>query len=149
MDPYEPAIYPDNSIHLAADIVNLTPTVVDPRPAPVAVVSAEPVVTTPFVTVPATTTDLRLRTVPVRVRCRTLNSGVHQDVRQDVRQDVHQGDIDTKNLDLIRGNNKLTAEAIAHELSVSSKTVKRHIEKMPNVRCVGSGYSGHWEIVEE
>ena len=52
-DPYEPAIYPDNSIHLAADIVNLTPTVVDPRPAPVAVVSAEPVVTTPFVTVPA------------------------------------------------------------------------------------------------
>ena len=35
-DPYEPAIYPANSIHLAADIVNLTPTVVDPRPATVA-----------------------------------------------------------------------------------------------------------------
>ena len=91
----------------------------------------------------------------------SVRQGVTQDVRQGVTQDVPQGvtqgvpqgvpqgDIDTKILDLIRGNNKLTAEAIAQELSVSSKTVKRHIEKMPNVRYVGSGYSGHWEIVED
>ena len=66
-DPYEPAIYPDNSIHLAADIVNLTPTVVDPRPAPVAVVPAEPVVTTPFVTVPAEVPVTVETTLPVTV----------------------------------------------------------------------------------
>ena len=31
---------------------------------------------------------------------------------------------------------------------VSSKTIKRHIKEMDNVRYIGSGYSGHWEIIE-
>ena len=26
------------------------------------------------------------------------------------------------------------------------RTIKRHIAKMPNIRYVGSGYSGHWEV---
>ena len=75
--------------------------------------------------------------------------GNQPDVPQDVPQGVLQGDIDSRILELIRKNNKVSAEAIARELSVSSKTVKRHIEKMPNVKYVGSGFSGHWEIVEE
>ena len=74
---------------------------------------------------------------------------VHQDVHQGVHQDVHQDDIDSSILELIRRNNKISIEGIAQKISVSSKTVWRHLEKMPNVKYVGSGFSGHWEIVEE
>ena len=76
----------------------------------------------------------RVRAEAVRLRCRTLNSGV----LQGVTQGVPQGEIDTKNLDLIRGNNKLSVEAIAQKLSVSSKTVWRHLEKKPNVNDIAS-----------
>ena len=33
-------------------------------------------------------------------------------------------------------------------LNVSTKTIQRHIKDMENVKYVGSGYSGHWEITE-
>ena len=33
-------------------------------------------------------------------------------------------------------------------LGVSSKTIKRHIKEMDNIRYIGSGYSGHWEIID-
>lgn len=29
------------------------------------------------------------------------------------------------------------------------RTVKRHIAKMPHIRFVGSGYSGHWEVFDK
>lgn len=29
------------------------------------------------------------------------------------------------------------------------RTVKRHIAKMPHIRFVGSGYSGHWEVLDK
>ena len=44
---------------------------------------------------------------------------------------------------------KISTEKIADVLGVSTKTVKRHIKKMNNVRYVGSGYSGYWEIKVE
>jgi ATP-dependent DNA helicase RecG len=28
-------------------------------------------------------------------------------------------------------------------------TIKRHLAKMPNIRYVGSGYSGHWEVLDK
>ena len=28
-------------------------------------------------------------------------------------------------------------------------TIKRHIAKMPHIHFVGSGYSGHWEVVDK
>ena len=33
-------------------------------------------------------------------------------------------------------------------LGVSSKTIKRRIKGMDNVCYIGSGYSGHWEIID-
>ncbi len=80
-----------------------------------------------------------------------LQSGGQGDVPQgDVPQgDVPQGDIGKTIIRLIRENNKISTEAIAEQLSVSSKTIKRHIAAMSNIRYVGSGYSGHWEIIEE
>ena len=33
-------------------------------------------------------------------------------------------------------------------LGVSSKTIKRRIKEVDNVHYIGSGYSGHWEIID-
>ena len=73
---------------------------------------------------------------------------VPQGVPQDVPQGVPQEGIDDRIISLIRENKDITTEEIASILNVSSKTIKRHIEKMPNVKYVGSGYSGHWEITD-
>ncbi len=81
----------------------------------------------------------------------TGGQGVPQGVPQDVSQDVPQGvdDIDRTIVRLIREDNKISTESIAEKLSLSSKTIKRRIAKMPNIRYVGSGYSGHWEVVDD
>ena len=69
-----------------------------------------------------------------------------------VPQDVPQGvshEITQVILDLVSNNPKITREEIAHQLGVSSKTVGRYLKKLEGrVRYVGSGYSGHWEVVE-
>lgn len=77
------------------------------------------------------------------------NLNYNQDVPEGVPEDVPQGNLDDEIVALIRENRKISTETIAAKLGVSSKTIKRHIEKMPYVHYVGSGYSGHWEISEQ
>jgi ATP-dependent DNA helicase RecG len=77
-----------------------------------------------------------------------LNYIVPQDVPQDVPQNVPQDKIDIQILEMLRKNNKISTEKIAIALGVSSKTVKRHIKKMGNVRYIGRGFSGYWEIID-
>lgn len=69
-------------------------------------------------------------------------------VPQDVPQNVPQDKIDIQILEMLRKNNKISTEKIAIALGVSSKTVKRHIKKMGNVRYIGRGFSGYWEIID-
>ena len=49
----------------------------------------------------------------------------------------------------IRENPKITTEDLSKLCGKSVITVKRHIAKLSNMKYVGSGYSGHWEIVEK
>lgn len=49
----------------------------------------------------------------------------------------------------IRENPKITTEDLSKLCGKSVITVKRHIAKLSNIKYVGSGYSGHWEIVEK
>ena len=80
-----------------------------------------------------------------------LNYGtqdVPQDVPQGVPQGVPQDNLDVQILKLMCANDKISTESIAKTLGVSSKTIKRRIKEMDNVRYIGSGYSGHWEIME-
>ena len=56
--------------------------------------------------------------------------------------------MDVQILELMRANDKISTESIAKTLGVSSKTIKRRIKEMDNVRYIGSGYSGHWGIIE-
>lgn len=71
-----------------------------------------------------------------------------QDVPQGGTQDVPQ-DVPQAILELISANNKITRESIAAQLGLSSKTIARYLKQMSDkVRYVGSGYSGHWEVIQ-
>ena len=73
---------------------------------------------------------------------------VPQDVPQSVSQD---GSLEIAQIiqDIVSNNPKITREEMAHQLGVSSKTIGRYLKKLDGrVRYVGSGYSGHWEVIE-
>ena len=97
-------------------------------------------------------------TVPSTV---DVTQDVPQDVPQDVTQDDTQDDTqgDTQGgtqgdaLDIwieeqIRKNPKVTTEELARTSKKGLATIKRHIAKLTHIKYVGSGYSGHWEIIE-
>lgn len=68
-----------------------------------------------------------------------INKGDTQDVPQGVPQAI---------FELISANNKITRESIATQLGLSSKTIARYLKQMSDrVHYVGSGYSGHWEVI--
>lgn len=69
-------------------------------------------------------------------------------VMSNLNYDVPQDKLNIQILDLIRKDSKISTEKMAIALDVSSKTVKRHIKEMDNVRYIGRGFSGHWEIIE-
>ena len=80
--------------------------------------------------------------------------GVTQDVTQGVTQDVTQGVPQDKELDdwiekQIRNNSQISTEDLVNLSNRSSKTIKRHLAKMSHIRYVGSGYSGHWEVLDK
>ena len=79
----------------------------------------------------------------------TLTNIDGQDVRQDVRQDVPQESMDDKIEKLIRNNQSITAKEMAEHLKVNEKTIRRHIKKMDHIHYIGSGFSGHWKIIDE
>lgn len=81
----------------------------------------------------------------VKLVLHILNEGDTQSVPQDVPQDVPQTIIE-----LIYNNPNITREDIAKQLGVSTKTIGRYLKKLEDkVRFVGSGYSGHWEIIQK
>ena len=80
-----------------------------------------------------------------RYQFTVIMPNLNYDVPQDVPQDL----MDVQIIKLIRNDKKISTEKIADVLGVSTKTVKRHIKKMNNVRYVGIGYSGYWEIKVE
>ena len=102
----------------------------------------------------------------VKLVLHILNEGVPQSVPQDVpqggTQDDTQGDTqgdtqdDTQGLDLdswieneIANNPKITTEELAQKSKKGIRTIKRHLAKLKHINYVGSGYSGHWEIIQK
>lgn len=50
---------------------------------------------------------------------------------------------------VIKQNPKITTEEMSHICGKGVRTIKRHISKLSHIKYVGSGYSGHWEILEK
>ena len=58
-----------------------------------------------------------------------------------------QGDeLDTWIEKQIRKNPRITADELAKMSKKGLRTIKRHIAKLPHIKYVGSGYSGHWVV---
>ena len=72
------------------------------------------------------------------------------DTQADTQGDI-QGinDLDKWLLNQIKSAPSITSEKLASLSGKSVITIKRHLKKMKNVRYVGSGYSGHWEVDEK
>ncbi|WP_455391351.1 ATP-binding protein [Frisingicoccus sp.] len=78
-----------------------------------------------------------------------LNSNVPQDVPQNVPRNVPQDEIDSKIIELIKNDQKISTTKIAAQLGVSSKTIKRRIKEIAIISFVGRGSNGHWVILED
>ena len=77
----------------------------------------------------------------VKLVLHVLHEGDTQGVPQDVPQTI---------IELINNNPNITREDIAKQIGVGTKTIGRYLKKLENkVKFVGSGYSGHWEIIQQ
>ena len=83
---------------------------------------------------------------PAKGDIQGVPQGVPQDVPQGVPQDNELDDWIEKQ---IRNNSQISTEDLAKLSNRSSKTIKRHLAKMPHIRYVGSGFSGHWEVLDK
>ena len=75
---------------------------------------------------------------------------VPHDVAQGVVHDVAHDKIAIAEFikEKVRSNDRITRKAIADEAGVSVKTIERAIKEIDNLKYVGSGNSGHWELYE-
>lgn len=72
-----------------------------------------------------------------------------QDDTQDGTQDGTQKQLEEKIISLIKANPKISRKDIATATQTSPRTIARRIKEMNDkIRFVGSGYSGHWEVIE-
>ena len=70
-----------------------------------------------------------------------------KDVRQTNKDSVLDKNISNLIIEKIKSDYKIRLNVIAKEARVSERTIRRYIKSMPNVKYIGSGYSGHWEII--
>ena len=75
---------------------------------------------------------------------------VAQGVVHDVAHDVAHDKIALAEFikEKVRINDRITRKAIADEAGVSVKTIESAIKEIDNLKYVGSGNSGHWELNE-
>ena len=74
-------------------------------------------------------------------------NGVTNDVPQDVPQGVTEETLDAWIKEQVKNNPKITTKDLAQKKGgFNDKTIKRHIKKLPYIKYIGSGYSGHWEV---
>ena len=50
---------------------------------------------------------------------------------------------------LLRQNSQVKRKKLANELGVGLRTVARYLSEMPDVRYVGRGSLGYWEVIDK
>ena len=77
-----------------------------------------------------------------------IQGGTQGDTQDDTQGGTQGDALDIWIEEQIRKNPKVTTEELARTSKKGLATIKRHIAKLTHIKYVGSGYSGHWEIVE-
>ena len=70
-------------------------------------------------------------------------------VPRNVPQDVSRMSLEelkSKIIEMIKKDSKVSRKFMAETLGVSEKTITRYIKDIPNVKYVGKGKNGHWEV---
>ena len=70
-------------------------------------------------------------------------------VSRNVSQDISRMSLEEiENIikDMIKEDNKVSRKDVAMILGVSEKTITRYIKEIPNIKYVGKGKNGHWEL---
>ena len=75
-------------------------------------------------------------------------SGTQGDTQGDTQDDAQGDTLDARIETQIKNNPKVTTEELAKLCNKGVATIKRRISKLPHIKYVGSGYSGHWEITD-
>ena len=76
-------------------------------------------------------------------------SGTQGDTQVDTQDDTQGSNLDKWIENQIRQNSRITTEELARKSNKGIATIKRHLAKLPHIRYVGSGYSGHWEVLDQ
>lgn len=84
--------------------------------------------------------------IPIHAGC---GDKVIQNDTTGVPQGVPQDEHDDWIVEQIRKNRNITTKELGRLSGWTSKTIKRRISKLPQIKYIGSGYSGHWEVEEE
>lgn len=48
----------------------------------------------------------------------------------------------------VRKNKKITRQSMADKLNINIKIISKHIKEIPNLKYIGKGINGHWELLE-
>ena len=78
-----------------------------------------------------------------------LNYEVYENGTQDGTQDGTQKSMESQIIKLIQSDKKISTEKMSMHLGISVRTVKRRIKEMGNIRFVGRGANGYWEILKD
>ena len=76
-------------------------------------------------------------------------NGTQDDTQDDTQGDTQGLDLDTWIENEIANNPKITTEEKTKKSKKGIRTIKRHLAKLKHINYVGSGYSGHWEIIQK
>ena len=77
-----------------------------------------------------------------------IHEGCEETVILNGTQGVRQDELDNWIEQEIRKNNHVTTEELAMMSGKGVRTIKRRIAKLPHIKYVGSGFSGHWEVLD-
>ena len=91
--------------------------------------------------------DIFITIIPLKkIATQKVGGGnVPRNVPQNVSRMSHE-EIENIIKDMIKKDNKVNRKDIAMILGVSEKTITRYIKEIPNIKYVGKGKNGHWEL---
>ncbi len=91
--------------------------------------------------------DIFRITIPL-AEMATATVGPGGNVPHGVPHDVPHGDVVQQIYEMIKENPHITRQEMGDRLGMSLKTAGRKIKDIGNIKYVGSGNNGHWEILE-